>query len=75
MATGVPQQHQDVQQERLKEQVSVSVKEALEKTTDILSNLHRVQSYLYVLRTVSSASGAEGFKNALQQVSQPFSHP
>lgn len=59
---------QEPVQERLKEQVGVSVKEALEKTTGILSNLHRVQSYLYVVNTVSSAPGTQGLRNALQQV-------
>lgn len=65
-------QQQEPLQERLKEQVSVSVKEALEKTSSILSNLHRVQSYLYVLNTVPSVPGNQGLKNALQQVSEKY---
>ena len=66
--TGAQGQGQEPVQERLKEQVSVSVKEALEKTTGILSNLHRVQSYLYVLHTVATTPASEGLSNALQQV-------
>ena len=59
----------EVLQERLKEQVNVSVRESLAKTTTILSNLHRVQSYLDLLCTLTtSPGGAQGFKNAMLQV-------
>ncbi len=57
-------------QDRLKEQVSVSVKEALERTTIILSNLHRVHSYLDILRSMATPSGGcgQGIKSAMNQV-------
>ena len=62
---------QEPLQDRLKEQVAVSVKDALERTTAILSNLHRVQSYLDILQTMSTSpsGGAQGgLKNAMLQV-------
>ena len=59
---------QEPLQDRLKEQVSVSVKEALERTTTILSNLHRVHSYLDIICNVSSPRDGHGVKNALDQV-------
>lgn len=61
---------QEPLQDRLKEQVAVSVKDALERTTTILSNLHRVQSYLDILQTMSSPSGGPqgGLKSAMLQV-------
>ena len=67
-------------QDRLKEQVSASVREALERTTSILSNIHRVQSYLDILRTITTptptpsggggggGSNDQGLRNAMMQV-------
>ena len=70
-------------QDRLKEQVSASVREALERTTSILSNIHRVQSYLDILRTMTTpapppsgggssgggnGSNEQGLRNAMMQV-------
>ena len=58
--------------EKLKDQVAVSIKDSLNKATSILSNLHRVQSYLDVVKTMptSRAGGhsSEGIKNALEQI-------
>lgn len=47
------------------------LEEALEKATRVLSNLHRVQSYLEIIKTVSPQSGAPSndvVKNALDQM-------
>lgn len=47
------------------------LEEALEKATRVLSNLHRVQSYLEIIKTVSPQSGAPSndvVKNALEQM-------
>ena len=61
--------------ERLREQVTLSIRESLEKATSVLSNLHRVQSYFDVIRNISPSRGAgggthttEGIKNALEQI-------
>lgn len=54
--------------ETLKEQVSVSIREALEKTTSVLSNLHRVQSYLDLIKSVPISRSEAGAKNALEQI-------
>ena len=56
--------------EKLKDQVALSIKESLEKATSVLSNLHRLQSYLDVIKTVSPSRshGNEGVKSALEQV-------
>ena len=61
--------------ERLREQVSLSIRESLEKATSVLSNLHRVQSYFDVIRNMSPSRGTgggahttEGIKNALEQI-------
>ena len=40
-------------QDKLRDQVSSSVREALSKSTTILSNLHRLSSYLDVMSAVS----------------------
>ena len=60
-------------QDKLKDQVSLSIKESLEKATAILSNLYRVHSYLEVLKELNlshsgTAPGSEGVKNALEQI-------
>ena len=39
--------------DKLREQVAASVKEALNKSTAILSNLHRLSSYLDVMGAMS----------------------
>ena len=39
--------------EKLREQVAASVKEALNKSTTILSNLHRLSSYLDVMSAMA----------------------
>ena len=47
------------------------LKEALEKATRVLSNLHRVHSYLEIIKTVSPSTRApsnEVVKNALEQM-------
>ena len=49
-------------------QVSSSVKESVDRTTSILSNLHRVHSYLDILSNMSSPRATYGLKNALDQV-------
>lgn len=56
--------------EKLKEQVTVSIKESLDKAMTVLSSLHRVQSYLEVTRSLParSAQSCEGVKSALGQV-------
>ena len=57
--------------EKLKDQVTLSIKEALDKATAVLSNLHRVQSYLDVIKTMTPSRGAshvEGVHRALDQV-------
>lgn len=65
--------------ERLREQVSLSIRESLEKATTVLSNLHRVQSYFdVIIRNIAPSRGAatgggahhtpEGIKNALEQI-------
>lgn len=53
-------------QEKLRDQIATSVKEALDKSTTILSNLHRLSSYLEVMNTV--AASTEHFKSALDQI-------
>ncbi|KAL5474901.1 hypothetical protein EMCRGX_G026926 [Ephydatia muelleri] len=57
--------------EKLKGQVTLSIKEALDKATGVLSNLHRVQSYLDVIKTMTSSrtvAHPEGIHSALDQV-------
>ena len=59
---------QEPLQERLKDQVSVSIKEALDKANTVLTNLHRVQSYLDVIRILSTHRSSDVIKNALEQI-------
>lgn len=59
---------QEPLQERLKDQVSVSTKEALDKANTVLTNLHRVQSYLDVIRILSTHRSSDVIKNALEQI-------
>lgn len=59
---------QEPLQERLKDQVSVSIKEALDRANAVLTNLHRVQSYLDVIRILSTARSGDVVKNALEQI-------
>ena len=54
--------------ERLKEQVSASIQDALSKATSVLSNLHRVQSYLDVLASLPVSRAGDVIKNAVEQV-------
>ena len=57
--------------DKLKDQVTLSIKGALDKATAVLSNLHRVQSYLDVIKTMTPsrpASHVEGIRGALDQV-------
>ena len=64
-------ERQGLLQDRLKDQVAVSIKESLCKATTVLSSLHRVHSYLDVLRSLPSlhsGGGGEGLKSALEQV-------
>ena len=53
-------------QDKLQVQVSSSMREALDKSTSILSNLHRLSSYLDVMSSMLSAP--ERLKNALHQI-------
>ena len=53
-------------QDKLRDQIGTSVKEALDKSTTILSNLHRLSSYLEVMNTV--VASPEHFKSALDQI-------
>ena len=53
--------------DKLRDQISVSIEESLAKATAVLSGLHRVHSYLEVLKTLPTAGG-EGAKGALEQV-------
>ena len=59
---------QEPVQERLKDQVSVSIKEALDRANTVLTNLHRVQSYLDVIRILSTPRSGDVIKNALEQI-------
>ena len=59
---------QEPLQERLKDQVSVSIKEALDRANTVLTNLHRVQSYLDVIRILSTPRSGDVIKNALEQI-------
>jgi hypothetical protein len=62
---------QGILHNKLKDQISISIKESLDKATSVLSSLHRVHSYLDVLKTMSSfqsGNGGEGLKGALEQV-------
>lgn len=59
---------QEPLQERLKDQVSVSIKESLDKANTVLTNLHRVQSYLDVIRILSTPRSGDVIKNALEQI-------
>lgn len=54
--------------ERLKEQVSASIQDALSKATSVLSNLHRVQSYLDVLQSLPVSRAGDVIKSAVEQV-------
>ena len=65
MASQEPQE-QKILQDKLKEQISVSIAESLDKATSVLSSLHRVQSYLDVLKSLPSFRS--GLKSALDQV-------
>lgn len=53
-------------QDKLQEQVASSVREALDKSTSILSNLHRLSSYLDVMSSMLSAP--DRLKSALDQI-------
>lgn len=53
-------------QDKLQVQVASSMREALDKSTSILSNLHRLSSYLDVMSSMLSAP--ERLKNALHQI-------
>lgn len=67
----VQDQDQDIVQDKLKDQITISIKDSLDKATTVLSNLHRVHSYLDVLKTMPSfrtGTGSEGLKGALEQV-------
>lgn len=58
-------------QDKLKDQVAMSIKEALDKATTVLSSLHRVQSYLDVIKTITPsrpAAHTEGIRGTLNQV-------
>ena len=71
MATHHDPQEQGILHDKLKDQIAISIKESLDKATIVLSNLHRVHSYLDVLKSMPSfrsGSGGEGLKNALDQV-------
>ena len=59
---------QEPVQERLKDQVALSIKEALDKANVVLTNLHRVQSYLDVIRILSPTRSSDVIKNALGQI-------
>lgn len=66
---------QGILHDKLKDQVAVSIKESLTKATTILSSLHRVHSYLDILKTMPSfhsgvgeGGEGEGIKSALEQV-------
>lgn len=64
-------QEQGILHDRLKDQITISIKESLDKATMVLSSLHRVHSYLDVLKSMPSfrsGSGSEGLKGALEQV-------
>ena len=57
--------------DKLKDQIAISIKESLDKATSVLSSLHRVHSYLDVLKTMPpfrAGTGGDGLKNALEQV-------
>ncbi len=54
--------------ERLKDQVSASIQDSLIKATSVLSNLHRVQSYLDVLANLPVARAGDIIKSAVEQV-------
>ena len=53
-------------QEKLQKQVSSSVREALEKSTTILSNLHRLSSFLDVMSSMVSSS--DRIRNSHEQI-------
>jgi uncharacterized Zn-finger protein len=52
--------------DKLQEQVTTSVRDALEKSTSILSNLHRLSSYLDVMNAM--LSHPDRLKNSLDQI-------
>ena len=54
--------------DRLKEQVAVSIRDALGKATNVLSNLHRVQSYLDIICSLPPTRSNDIVKNAVEQV-------
>ena len=60
------------QDTKFKGHVSASIRDSIDKATGVLSQLHRVQSYLDVLRSLSPARGggaaAEGTKSALELI-------
>lgn len=67
----VQDQDQGIVQDKLKDQITISIKDSLDKATTVLSSLHRVHSYLDVLKTMPSfrtGTGSEGLKGALEQV-------
>lgn len=64
-------QEQGLLQDKLKDQITISIKDSLDKATTVLSSLHRVHSYLDVLKSMPSfrtGTGSEGLKGALEQV-------
>ena len=69
------QEQQRLLHDKLKDQIAVSIKESLHKATTVLSSLHRVHSYLDILKSISlihsdggGGGGGEGIKSALDQV-------
>ncbi len=54
--------------DRLKDQVTDSVQDALVKATSVLSNLHRVKSYMEVLANLPVSRAGEVIKCAVEQV-------
>ena len=64
MASGEGQQDT-----KFKGQVSASIRDSIDKATGVLSQLHRIQSYLDVLRSISPGrAGDDGIKSALEQI-------
>ena len=61
-------QEQNLLHDKLREQITISITESLSKATAVLSSLHRVHSYLDVLKSLPSLGSDEGVKGALDQV-------
>lgn len=58
------------QDTKFKGQVSASIRDSIDKATGVLSQLHRIQSYLDVLRSISPGRAGDdgGVKSALEQI-------